>query len=85
MRTLAARTGPGFPKQLTELLRMDAASRERRRKAAVYRALGEERGAGHVPRPTSKWGGGFGAVPPPIADEMRRAQTEADKREREHG
>lgn len=65
---------------------MDPASRERRHKAAVYRALREERdGAGHVPRPTAKWGGGFGAVPPPVADETTRAQAEADKHEREQG
>jgi hypothetical protein len=71
-------------KRVAELLCMDPASRERRRKAAVYRALGEQRGsAGHVPRPTSKWGGGFGAVPPPVADEMQRAQAEADKQEGE--
>ncbi len=73
-------------KRLTELLRMDPVSRERRRKGALYRAPREERdGAGHVPRPTSKWGGGFGGVPPPIADEMQHAQAEADKQGRERG
>lgn len=72
-------------KPLTELLRVDKASRERRHKAALFRAQREQGGAGHVPRPTSQWGGGFGAVPPPVADEMQRAQDEADRQEREQG
>ena len=73
-------------RRVAELLRMDPASRERRHKAAVYRALREERdGAGHVPRPTAKWGGGYGGSIPPVADEMTRAQAEADKQEREQG
>lgn len=72
-------------KRLTELLRVDKASRERRHRAAVYRALREQGGAGHVPRPTSKWGGGLGGSVLPVADEMEHARTEADKQEREQG
>lgn len=69
-------------KRVAELLRVDPASRERRHKAAMYRALREQGGAGHVPRPTAKWGGGYGGSIPPVADEMTRAQAEADKQER---
>jgi hypothetical protein len=66
---------------------MDPASRERRRKGAMYRALREQRGgAGRVPRPISKWGGGFGGVvPPPVAYEIQRAQREAADRDAKEG